>query len=133
MKTKSETIEFLSNQVGLFTAQQVIEFINDLQPEQSSVNIDELLLLVEAHINHMQFEDYETLSNAEFDISLDHYHRGCDASLNVELTSSIEDLFNFDDFTSNLIEGIKDKLKDDEKTSAETDNDEKPSNETYND
>jgi hypothetical protein len=123
MKTKSETIEFLSNQVGLFTAQQVIEFINDLQPEQSSVNIDELLLLVEAHINHMQFEDYETLSNAEFDISLDHYHRGSDASLNVELTCSIEDLFNFDDFTSDLIEGIKDKLKDDEKTSTETDND----------
>ena len=123
MKTKSETIEFLSNQVGLFTAQQVIEFINDLQPEQSSVNIDELLLLVEAHINHMQFEDYETLSNAEFDISLDHYHRGSDASLNVELICSIEDLFNFDDFTSDLIEGIKDKLKDDEKTSTETDND----------
>jgi hypothetical protein len=133
MKTKSETIEFLSNQVGLFTAQQVIEFINDLQPEQSSVNIDELLSLIETHMNHMPVEDYETLQNAEFDISLDHYHRGSDASLSVELNCSIEDLFNFDEFTSDLIEGIKDRLKDNEKTSTETDNDEKPSNETDND
>lgn len=123
MKTKSETIEFLSNQIGLFTAQQVIDFINDLQPEQSSVSIDELLSLIEVHINHMPLNDYEKFENAEFDISIEHYHNRPHAGLNVELTSNIEDLFNFDDFTSDLIEGIKDHLQDHAQTETEESND----------
>jgi hypothetical protein len=123
MKTKSEIIEFLSNQIGLFTAQQVIDFINDLQPEQSSVSIDELLSLIEVHINHMPLNDYEKFENAEFDISIEHHHSRPHASLNVELTSNIEDLFNFDDFTSDLIEGIKDHLQDHTQTETEESND----------